>query len=98
MKLFPNVCLSQRSIRVQCDSKSYICSSMNLNINVKRKYIDIQYHFMCYMVEDGKLVLEKVGTLNNVVDALKKSMSTEKFKWFYESIVLTVSLINQSIV
>lgn len=71
---------------------------MNLNINVKRKYIDIQYHFMCYMVEDGKLVLEKVGTLNNVVDALKKSMSTEKFKWFYESIVLTVSLINQSIV
>ena len=53
---------------------------------------------MCYMVEDGKLVLEKVGTLNNVVDALKKSMSTEKFKLFYESIVLTVSLINQSIV
>ena len=68
---------------------------MNLNINVKRKYIDIQYHFMCYIVKDGKLVLEKVGTLNNVADALKKSISTEKFKWFYESIVLIVSLINQ---
>jgi hypothetical protein len=31
------------------------------------------------MVEEKKVLLEKVDTLKNVVDSLTKSMSTEKF-------------------
>jgi hypothetical protein len=37
------------------------------------------------MVEDGKVILDKVDTLQNVVDALKKLMSIDKFKWHCES-------------
>jgi len=33
------------------------------------------------MVEENKVLLMKVDTLNNVVDSLIKSVSTEKFSW-----------------
>ena len=33
------------------------------------------------MVEEKKVLLEKVGTLKNVVDSLKKSMITKMFSW-----------------
>jgi hypothetical protein len=40
------------------------------------------------MVEDGKVILEKVDTLQNVADALTKPMSIGKFKWCCESMGL----------
>jgi hypothetical protein len=33
------------------------------------------------MVEEKKVLLMKVDSLKNVVDSIKKSMSTEKFSW-----------------
>jgi hypothetical protein len=33
------------------------------------------------MVGEKKVLLEKVDTLKNVADSLKKSVSTEKFPW-----------------
>ena len=50
----------------------------------KTKHIDVQYHFVRDMVEDKKVLLVKVDTLNNVSDALKKSVSTENFSWCRE--------------
>ena len=47
----------------------------------KTKHIDIQYHFVRDMVEESKVLLMKVDTLNNVADSLTKSMSIEKFSW-----------------
>jgi hypothetical protein len=40
------------------------------------------------MVEDGKVILEKVDTLHNVVNALMKLVSIGKFKWCCESMGL----------
>jgi hypothetical protein len=37
------------------------------------------------MVEEKKVLLEKVNTLKNVADSLTKSMSTEKFSWHRET-------------
>ena len=53
----------------------------NLAYHSRTKHIDIQYHFVRDMVESMKVLLEKVDTLENVVDSLTKSMSTEKFSW-----------------
>jgi hypothetical protein len=36
------------------------------------------------MVEDGKVILEKIDTFNNDVDALWKQVSISKFTWCYE--------------
>jgi len=40
------------------------------------------------MVEDGKVNLEKVDTLENVVDALTKPVSTDKYRWCASSMSL----------
>jgi hypothetical protein len=40
------------------------------------------------MVEDGKVILEKVDTLHNVADALMKPVSIGKFKWYCDSMGL----------
>ena len=37
------------------------------------------------MVEDKKVLLEKVDTMKNVADSLTKSVSIEKFSWCRES-------------
>ena len=37
------------------------------------------------MVEDKKVLLEKVDTMKNVADSLTKSVSTEKLSWCRES-------------
>ena len=37
------------------------------------------------MVEEKKVLLVKVDTLKDVVDALTKSVSTEKFSWCRET-------------
>ena len=36
------------------------------------------------MVEEKKVLLEKVDTLKNVADSLTKSVSIEKFSWCRE--------------
>ena len=45
------------------------------------RHIDVQYHFVRDMAESKKVLLQKVDTLDNVVDSLTKSMSIEKFSW-----------------
>ena len=45
------------------------------------------------MVEDKKVILKKVETLQNVADALTKPVNTNKFKWCCDSMVL-VAFIN----
>jgi hypothetical protein len=50
----------------------------------KTKNIDVQYHFVRYMVEE-KVLLMKVDTLENVADPLTKFVGTEKLSWCRES-------------
>ena len=52
------------------------------------KHIDIQYHFVRYMVEEKKMLLMKVDTLDNVVDSLTNNVSTDKFSWCIISMVV----------
>jgi hypothetical protein len=43
------------------------------------KHIDVQYHFMRDMVENKKVLLEKVDTSKKIADSLNKLMSDKKF-------------------
>ena len=67
-------------VTIYSDSQNAICLAKNLTFHAKTKHIDVKYHFVRDMVEDGKVKREKVETLVNVFDALTKLMSTEKFK------------------
>ena len=85
-RLCSNMGLVQGSIRIDCDSQSEIFMAKNLAYHSKTKHIDVQYHFMRDMIEDKKVLLVKVVNLKNIVDALKKSVSSEKFFWCRETI------------
>ena len=66
-------------MRLDCDSQSAIFLENNPYCHSKTKHIDVHYHFVRDMVEEKKVLLEKVDTLKNVVDLLTKSVSTENF-------------------
>jgi hypothetical protein len=62
----------QKVVRIGCDNSSAIFLAKNLAYHSKTKHIDVQYHFVRDMVEQNKVLLEKVDTLKNVVDSLTK--------------------------
>ena len=66
---------------MECDSQSVIFLAKNPTHHSKTKHIDVQYHFVREMVENGKVLLEKVNIVGNIADLLTKSLSIEKFTW-----------------
>ena len=78
----------QGTMTIYSDSQSAICLARNLTFHARTKPIDVQYHFVRDMVKVGKVKLEKVETLVNVVDVLTKLVNTKKFRWCSESMVL----------
>ena len=72
-------------MRIHYDNQSAKFLAKNPSYNSKMKHIDVQYHFVRYMVERKKVLLEKVDTLDTVVDSLTKSVRTEKFSWYKEA-------------
>jgi hypothetical protein len=73
--------LVQQAVRIDCNSQSAIFVAKNPTYHSKTKHIDIQYHFVRDMVEENKVLLMKVDTLNNVADSLTKFVSMEKLSW-----------------
>jgi phosphoribosyl-AMP cyclohydrolase len=80
-RLCSGIGLVQQAVRLDCDSQSAIFLAKNPTYHSKTKHIDVQYHFVRDMVEEKKVLLEKVDTLKNVADSLTKSVSTKKFSW-----------------
>ena len=78
-KLCLSMGLVQGAIRIDCDSQSAIFLAKNPAYHSKTKHIDVQYHFLRDMIKDKKVLLVKVDTLKNTVDALTKFVSSEKF-------------------
>eukprot|EP00253_Pinus_taeda_P029575 PITA_29575 len=84
-RLCSSMGLVQGAIRIYCDNQSAIFLAKNPAYHSKTMHIDVQYHFVRDMIEDKKVLLVKVDTLKNTADALKKSMSFEKFPWCRET-------------
>ena len=83
-RLCSSMGLVQGAIRIDCDSQSAIFLAKNPAYHSKTKHIDVQYHFVRDMIEDKKVLLVKVDTLKNTLDALTKYMSLEKSSWCRE--------------
>jgi hypothetical protein len=71
-------------MKIHCDNESENFLANNLAYHSKTKHIDVQYHFVRYMVERKKVLLERVDTLGNIEDSLTKSVSVVEFSWFRE--------------
>ena len=87
-RLCSDIGMKHGAVIIHCDNQSAICLAKNLTFHARTKHIDVQYHFVRDMVEDGRVKLQKVETTVNVADALTKLVSTEKFRWCSDSMGL----------
>eukprot|EP00253_Pinus_taeda_P020565 PITA_20565 len=88
-RLCSSMGLVHGGMRIDCDSQSAIFLAKNPAYHLKTKHIDVQYHFVRDMIEDKKVLLVKVDTLKNTVEALRISVSSEKFSWCRETMGVT---------
>ena len=62
------------------NSQSAIHLAKNSALHSKTKHIQLWYHFIQSVLEDGQLKLEKIHTNDNPVDMLTKVVTREKLK------------------
>lgn len=67
--------VKQDIIGVNSDSQSAIHLAENLMFHSRTKYIDIRYHFMRDMADEGPISMLKIPTNVNPVDILMKSIT-----------------------
>ena len=77
---------------MHCDSQSALFLIQNAVYHVQTKYIDIRYHRVRELVEEGEVEQVKVHTKENQVDALMKTLSRDSF----HRCVLLMGLIDRS--
>ncbi len=70
------------------DSQSAIHLAKNSAFHSRTKHINLRYHFIRSLIEDGVLKLVKIAGSKNPVDMLTKPVTTEKLKLCVASVGL----------
>ena len=65
---------------VHCDSQSAIHLAKNQVHHARTKHIDVRFHFVREIIDEGDILLQKIGTADNPADMLTKPISLLKFK------------------
>ena len=68
----------QENNRLYSDSQSAIHLAKNSAFHSRTKHIQLRYHFIRSILEDGQLKLEKIHTSQNPADMLTKAVTREK--------------------
>ena len=74
--------------KLYSDLQSSIHLANKSAFHSKTKHIQLKYHFIRLVLEDGQLKLEKIHTSQNPVDMLTKVVTREKLSSFLVSVVL----------
>ncbi|GMI79054.1 hypothetical protein HRI_001574700 [Hibiscus trionum] len=69
----------QSHISLYCDSQSAIHLAKNQVYHSRTKHIDVRYHFVREIFEEGKILLQKIATAENPADMLTKVVTSIKF-------------------
>jgi hypothetical protein len=87
-RLSSGIRFGQRVMNISCNRQSTIFMEQNPAYHFNTNHIDVQYHFVRDMVEINKVLLEKVDTLEKIVDALTKCVSVMNFSWCREEMAI----------
>jgi hypothetical protein len=68
----------QENSRLYYDSESATHLENNSAFHLNTKNIQLRYHFIRFVLEDGHLKLEKIHTSQNPADMLTKGVTKEK--------------------
>jgi len=77
--LMDDLGIEQDFLKVNYDSMSIIYLAKNQVYHVRKKHIDVRYHFLREILEDGDIELKKIHTKNNLADMLTKVVPGVKF-------------------
>ena len=66
------------------DSQSAICLAKNQVHHARTKHIDVRYHFVREIVDEGNILLQKIGTADNLADMLTKVVAGIKFQHCFD--------------
>ncbi|KAE8671810.1 ABC transporter B family member 7 [Hibiscus syriacus] len=64
--------MEQKHIKVHCDSQSAIHLAKNQVYHARMKHIDVRYHFVREILEEGGVIIQKIRTTENPADMLTK--------------------------
>nr|GEY16946.1 retrovirus-related Pol polyprotein from transposon TNT 1-94 [Tanacetum cinerariifolium] len=70
---------TSEATKIQCDNTSAIKLSKNLVFHGKCKHIEVRYHFLRDLVNNGTMELEFCGTKDQLADALTKPLERDVF-------------------
>ena len=62
-----------------CDSQSAIHLAKNQVYHARMKHIDVRYHFVREIIEEGEVLVQKIKTDDNPADMLTKVVTMIKF-------------------
>ena len=72
--------MEQKHIKVHCDSQSAIHLAKNQVYHARTKHIDVRYHFVREILEEGGVIIQKIQTTENPADMMTKMVTAVKFK------------------
>ena len=74
-----------------CDNQSAIALTKEHQYHARTKHIDVRFHFIRWIIEDGKLRLIYCPTEEMVADVLTKALTSTKVKFFAQELGLVAS-------
>lgn len=69
-------------IQVKCDNQSAICIARNQGYNPRTKHLDIRYHFVKDVLEQGIVELGYINTKEQPADGFTKALASQKLEEF----------------
>ena len=70
----------QEHVSVFCDSQSAIYLAKNQVHHSRTKHIDVRFHFVHEIIDEGDTLLKKIRTADNLADMMTKLVPLHKFK------------------
>ena len=78
--LISDLGIVQDHVDVFCDSQSAIHLAKNQVHHSRTKHIDVRFHFVREILDEGTILLKKIGTADNPADMLTKIVTRIKFE------------------
>ena len=78
----------QGPMTLHSDSQSAIALARNEQFHARTKHIDIRFHFIRYVIEAGKIIIDYCPTEDMVADTLTKALPSAKAKHFASALGL----------
>lgn len=75
---------------IYCENMSAIVLTKNIVFHTKSKHIELRYHFIHDLMYKEEIQLESISTNKQPADIFTKSITTEKFLKFRDTLGLIV--------